>query len=56
MPPEEGDLVAVPKGMSLYVDESTPQLEGIVVEEGKLIFADEADMEIHAGIITINKG
>ena len=56
LPPVEGDLVYVPKGMTLYVDQSTPQLEGIVVEEGKLVFADESDMEIHAGIITINKG
>ena len=56
LPPVEDDLVYVPKGMTLYVDQSTPQLEGIVVEEGKLIFSDEQDMEIHAGSITINKG
>lgn len=56
MPPEEGDLVYVPKGMTLFVDQSTPKLEGIIVEEGKLIFADEADMEIHTGLITVNKG
>ena len=42
--PVEGDLVYVPKGMTLYVDQTTPILEGIVVQEGKLIFADEADM------------
>lgn len=40
LPPVEGDLVYVPKGMSLYVDQSTPRLDGIIVEEGKLIFAD----------------
>ena len=56
LPPVDGDLVYVPKGMTLYVDQSTPKLEGIVVEEGKLVFADETDMEVHAGIITINKG
>lgn len=44
LPPIEGDLVFVPKGMSLYVDQSTPRLDGIVVEDGKLIFADEKDM------------
>ena len=43
LPPVEGDLVVVPKGMSLYVDETTPELKGIVVEEGKLIFADEGN-------------
>ena len=56
LPPVEDDLVYVPKGMTLYVDQSTPKLEGIVVEEGKLIFSDEKDMEVHAGSITINKG
>ena len=54
--PVEGDLVVVPKGMTLFVDQSTPILEGIVVEEGKLIFADEEDMEIHTKLITINRG
>lgn len=42
--------------MSLYVDQSTPQLQGIVVENGNLIFADETDMEIHTGLITMNGG
>ena len=56
LPPAEGDLVYVPEGMTLYVDQSTPQLEGIIVENGKLIFADEGDMEIHTGLITVNGG
>ena len=54
--PVKDDLVYVPKGMTLFVDQSTPQLEGIIVEEGKLVFADEDDMEIHAGLITLNGG
>ena len=56
LPPVEGDLVYVPKGMALYVDQSTPILEGIVVEDGALIFADEADMEIHTKFITLKGG
>lgn len=40
LPPVEGDLVYVPKGMTLLVDQSTPRLDGIVVEDGKLIFSD----------------
>jgi len=40
LPPVEGDLVYVPKGMTLYVDQSTPRLDGIIVEDGRLIFAD----------------
>ena len=56
LPPVEGDLVYVPKGMALYVDQSTPRLDGIIVEDGKLIFADEVDMEIHTNLITVNRG
>ena len=33
LPPVEGDLVYVPKGMALYVDQSTPRLDGIIVED-----------------------
>lgn len=40
LPPVEGDLVYVPKGMALFVDQSTPVLEGIVVEDGAIIFSD----------------
>ena len=40
LPPIEDDLVYVPKGMSLYVDQTTPKLVGIIVEEGSLIFSD----------------
>ena len=56
VPPIEGDLVYVPEGMTLYMDETTPQLEGIITLGGNLFFADEADMEIHAGIIVMNGG
>lgn len=42
--------------MTLYVDESPPKLEGIIVQGGKLIFADEEDMEIHAGLIIVRGG
>ena len=31
LPPVDGDLVHVPKGMCLYVDQSTPNLLGIAV-------------------------
>jgi hypothetical protein len=56
LPPIEGDLVYVPEGMSLYVDEDTPILAGLVVQNGKLIFADESDMTIRSQLITINGG
>lgn len=56
LPPVEGDLVYVPQGMTLMVDQSTPRLDGIVVENGRIVFADESDMEIHTNLITLNGG
>jgi hypothetical protein len=56
MPPIDGDLVFVPAGMNLLVDESTPQLEGILVQNGTLTFADESSMVISAGFITVVGG
>lgn len=40
MPPIDGDLVFVPAGMNLLVDQSTPNLKGILVQNGTLTFAD----------------
>ena len=56
MPPIDGDLVYVPKGMNLLVDQSTPNLKGILVENGTLTFADESDMVISAGFIAVDGG
>lgn len=36
LPPVDDDLVYVPRGMHLLVDQSTPLLEGIVVENGTI--------------------
>ena len=49
-------MVDIPKGMTLLVDQDTPNLIGIVVEGGTLIFEDAQDMVIRAGIITLNGG
>lgn len=56
LPPVEGDLVYVPQGMTLYIDQDTPILAGIIVENGKLIFADEKDLTINTYLITLNGG
>ena len=53
--PNDGDLVHVPKGKVLYVDQSTPDLIGIVVE-GMIVFTDEKDMTVRTGFIMINDG
>jgi len=36
IPPIDGDLVYIPAGMHLLVDQSTPILKGIVVENGTI--------------------
>lgn len=38
--PVDGDLIYVPAGMNLYVDQSTPKLKGILVQNGTITFAD----------------
>ena len=40
LPPIAGDIVYVPKGMTLLVDQDTPQVEAIVVQNGTIIFSD----------------
>lgn len=55
-PPVDNDLVYVPKGLTLYVDQDTPILEGIAVEGGRLVFSDESDIKVQAGHITMNGG
>jgi hypothetical protein len=40
IPPIDGDAVYVPQGMVLLVDQSTPNLN-IIIVEGSIIFSDE---------------
>ena len=42
--------------MTLLVDQTTPRLDGIIVEKGKIVFSDEVDMEVHTNLITLNGG
>lgn len=56
LPPVDGDYVNVPLGMTLLVDQSTPKLKGILVENGTIIFADESDMIVTAESITVVGG
>jgi hypothetical protein len=54
--PIAGDLVYIPAGMNLLVDISPPKLLGIIAEDASIEFADETDLVIQAGFITINRG
>ena len=49
------DLVYVPPGQTLIVDESTPKPLKMILNEGKLIFADNTDLTIDAEFI-ISRG
>lgn len=54
--PREGDSVYVPKGMTLLVDVSTPKLFTVIVDGGRIIFADESDMTFDASYFLLNGG
>lgn len=54
--PRDGDTVYVPKGMTLLVDQSTAILNAVIVEGGKIKFADEQDMTFDAHYFVINSG
>lgn len=56
LPPIDDDLVYVPQGMTLLVDQDTPLLKGIAVENGTLLFANNTNITVQAGFITIVGG
>ena len=56
IPPVANDLIVVPKGTTLLVDQNTPILEGIAVDGGTLVFEDGKDITVQAGFITLNGG
>jgi cell migration-inducing and hyaluronan-binding protein len=56
LPPVDDDLVYVPPGMHLLVDQTTPILEGIIVENGTIEFSNERDMVVSAEFITLRGG
>lgn len=56
VPPREGDTVYVPPGMTLLVDQSTPHLNTIIVEGGRIVFSDEVDMTVDANYFILIGG
>jgi len=56
MPPINDDLVYIPTGLALLVDQDTPILQAIISEGGTLVFSDEKDLVVQAGFITMNGG
>lgn len=55
-PPIDNDLIYVPLGTTLLVDQNTPILNGIAVEGGRLVFSNDVDLVVQAGFITMNGG
>lgn len=56
IPPVDNDLIVVPTGTTLMVDQDTPILEGIAVDGGTLVFDDTKALTVQAGFITLNGG
>lgn len=56
LPPIDNDLVVVPAGMTLLVDKSTPQLAGIAVQNGTIIFANNTNITVKTAFITLVGG
>jgi hypothetical protein len=56
LPPIDDDLVFVPAGMTLLVDQSTPKLAGIAVQNGTIIFANNTNLTVTTGFITVVGG
>lgn len=56
IPPVANDLIVVPTGTTLMVDQDTPILEGIAVDGGTLVFDDTKAITVQAGFITLNGG
>ncbi|KAK3107254.1 hypothetical protein FSP39_010348 [Pinctada imbricata] len=51
-PPGAGELVVIPQGMTILLDQDTPVLEMLLIQGGKVIF-DEKDVTLNANYILI---
>jgi hypothetical protein len=56
LPPIDGDLIYVPAGMTLLVDQSTPNLLGIAAQNATIIFPNDKDINVTTGFITMVGG
>ena len=54
-PPGAGDSVVVPEGQAILVDVNPPKLN-LVLVQGDLVFADEADLSFNASYIYVQGG
>jgi hypothetical protein len=56
LPPIDGDLIYIPAGMTLLVDQDTPNLLGIAAQNATLIFPNDKDITVTTQFITMVGG
>ena len=55
-PPEEGTIVVIDNGKTVYFDTTTPVLKAIIIDNASLIFDDLQDVALNAEYIVIVNG
>lgn len=55
-PPEAGTIVSVERGVTIYLDMSTPILKCLVIDNATLIFDDFQDISLNVEYIVIVNG
>ena len=55
-PPEEGTIVSIDSGKTVYFDTTTPILKALIVDNASLIFDDNQDVALNAEYILIVNG
>jgi len=55
-PPEEGTIVSIDSGKTVYFDTTTPILKAVIVDNASLIFDDNQDVALNAEYILVVNG
>lgn len=55
-PPEQGTIVSIDSGKTVYFDTTTPILKAIIIDNASLIFDDNQDVALNAEYILIVNG
>lgn len=55
-PPEEGTIVSIDSGKTVYFDATTPILKALIIDNATLIFDDMQDVALNAEYILIVNG
>ncbi|CAF4979579.1 unnamed protein product, partial [Rotaria socialis] len=55
-PPEEGTIVSIDSGKTVYFDTTTPILKALIIDNASLIFDDNQDVALNAEYILVVNG